>query len=559
MKRTIGIIPALVVISLLFALLGGFVPAAAQDQPRYIIHFKPGTTQSDMESAHAAGGGVIERALPQIRTHVIRIPAAAVGERLAAYKAQSWIEYIEPDYEVKVAETPNDPDISQQWGLARIQAPQAWEITHGSRAVPIAILDTGIDTTHPDLAGKIIMNKNFTASQTFDDKYGHGTHVAGIAAASTANGTGVAGVGYESSLMNVKVLGDNGAGYYSDIAAGMIWAADNGAKVINLSIGADIESQTLRDALDYAWGKGAVVTVAAGNGGGTAPSYPAYYEHAMAVAATDTADRLYSFSNRGDWVDVAAPGSAISTLPGGSYGTMSGTSMASPHVAGLAALAFAIVSDTNGNGFLNDEVRALIQNGCDALASGSAGSGRINAYRTLSTVKSAPVPAGGNIKGTVFNAANGKPLAGAMVSDGSRSAVTSADGSYSLASLPAGSYTLSASARDYTASNPRSVNLADGQSASADFALIPHGSISGTVTDSSTGQPVGGAAVSVGRRTTVAGADGRYVFSGIPAGNCTVNVAANGYQPQSRNITVYAASSATANLSLNRAAAIYTR
>ncbi|GAI46832.1 unnamed protein product, partial [marine sediment metagenome] len=159
--------------------------------------------------------------------------------------------------------------------------------------------------------------------------------------------------GYNSSLMNVKVLGDDGCGYYSWVAQGIIWAANNGADVINLSLSGSSFSSTLQQAVDYAWNHGVVVVAAAGNDGSSNRLYPAYYDNCIAVAATDANDNLASWSNYGSWVDVAAPGSAYSTKPNGQYGYMAGTSMASPHVAGLAGLVFSVVSDSNGNGRLN--------------------------------------------------------------------------------------------------------------------------------------------------------------------------------------------------------------
>ena len=181
----------------------------------------------------------------------------------------------------------------------------------------------------------------------------------------------------------MKVLGDGGSGLYSWVASGITWAADNNADVINLSLTGTMASPTLQSAVDYAWSKGAVVVAAAGNSASSSPTYPASYANAMAVAATTDMDKLASFSNFGDWVDVAAPGITIySTIPGG-YGYMSGTSMASPSVAGLAALLLSVVTDTNGNGRLNDEVRSRIQANADAIPPAGIGSGRINAYRAV--------------------------------------------------------------------------------------------------------------------------------------------------------------------------------
>jgi len=147
-----------------------------------------------------------------------------------------------------------------------------------------------IKSSHEDLTGKVVAAKNFTTSRTTDDKYGHGTHVAGIAAAVTNNSKGVAGAGVNCSLMNGKVLGDNGSGAYSWLINGIIWAADNGANVSNMSLSGSSESQALLDAVNYAWGKGVVLVAAAGNNGNSTPVYPAFYDNVIAVAATDQND-----------------------------------------------------------------------------------------------------------------------------------------------------------------------------------------------------------------------------------------------------------------------------
>lgn len=276
----------------------------------------------------------------------------------------------------------NDSYSYYQWGMAKIQAPEAWEIASGDSEVIIAVLDSGIDLEHPDLKDKIVASVNFASSDTDDDLFGHGSHVAGIAAASSDNEVGVAGLGQDCSLMNVKVLGDDGKGYTSWVAKGIRWAVDNGADVVNMSVVIDTPSGQLEKAVEYAWEHGAVVVAAAGNNGSTEPTYPAYYENCIAVGATDARDSLASFSNEGDWVDVAAPGVRIySAVNDSNYGYKSGTSAAAPHVAGLAALLFPLVEDTNGNGRVNDEVREVIESTCDDLS--GVRYGRINALRAL--------------------------------------------------------------------------------------------------------------------------------------------------------------------------------
>ena len=271
----------------------------------------------------------------------------------------------------------------EQWGLSAIAAPQAWEITSGGSAVLVAILDTGIDQTHEDLVDKVIANVNFTDSPTADDIYGHGTHIAGIIA-TAADDAGITGLAYNSSLMNVKVARDDGSVDPAAVAKGIMWAVDNGANVINISLTITKPSPTLEDALNYAWDKGAVIIAAAGNNFSSTPVYPAAYPNVIAVAATDKDGRLPRWSNRGDWVSLAAPGVDIySTLPGDDYGYQSGTSQAAALVSGEAALLFTIATDTNGDGNVNDEIRHTIETGCDEVEQDELTRGRINALKAV--------------------------------------------------------------------------------------------------------------------------------------------------------------------------------
>jgi len=282
---------------------------------------------------------------------------------------------------------PNDSYFDKQWALGKIQALEAWQVTSGSQDVLIAILDTGIDPNHEDLEGKVVAEVNFTDSPTTDDIHGHGTHIAGIIAANSNNGIGITGVAPEVQLMNVKVADDKGRCQPSVVAQGIIWAVNNGASVINISIEIREASPELEDAVNYAWTKGALIIASAGNDGSQDPIYPACYENCIAVAATRQDDSLAPLSNYGDWVDMAAPGFNIySTLPDNSYGYKTGTSFAAPYVSGLAALLFSVVTDTNGDGKLNAEVRAVIEAGGQELNIYGVGCGRINAVNSLAEI-----------------------------------------------------------------------------------------------------------------------------------------------------------------------------
>jgi thermitase len=286
----------------------------------------------------------------------------------------------------------NEPDFivsndysDRQWAITKIMAPQAWQLTAGEPDILIAVLDTGIDKDQKDLSGKVIAEVNLSDSNTVEDVYGHGTHIAGVISAWANNSAGVDGLAPDCRLLNVKVADDQGR-FDSEVAArGVTWAVDRGAKVINMSLVSYEPSSSLEDAINYAWSKGAVIVAAAGNLAGDKIVYPAYYSRCIAVAATDSNDCVVSWSSHGDWVDVAAPGVNIySTLPENKYGYKSGTSMAAAYVTGVAGLLFAIEEDKDGNGLINDEVRTAIENGCDGLNS-SALKGRINAYHAVSS------------------------------------------------------------------------------------------------------------------------------------------------------------------------------
>jgi len=362
---------------------------------RVLVKFKAGTDEAARHAIHSRHGGSVIGEIPQLGIQVVRIPAGKALEKATGYRGEKAIEFAEPDFVAEAIGVPNDPYLTNQWGVTKIQAPQAWDVTTGDESIKIAILDTGVDQDHEDLASKIVANKNFSSSGTVDDRYGHGTHVAGIAAASTNNGVGIAGVGYNCAIMNVKVLDDTGSGYYSWIANGIIWAADNGAKVISMSLGGSLASSTLESAVNYAWSKGVVLVAAAGNDGKTTPVYPAYYANCIAVAATDQNDVKASWSNYGSWVDVAAPGVNIfSTLPNHTnkigilnYGSLSGTSMATPQVAGLAGLVWATPYGTS-----NTNVRSRVESTADPIA--GTGTywqyGRINAYKAVAPPDTTP-------------------------------------------------------------------------------------------------------------------------------------------------------------------------
>ncbi|MBM7554166.1 S8 family peptidase [Thalassobacillus pellis] len=291
------------------------------------------------------------------------------------------VEYAEPNYTFEVNWVPNDTYYSgYQYGPQLTNTEQAWDITRGSSSQEIAVIDSGVDYTHPDLDGKTIRGYDFVDDDYYPmDENGHGTHVAGTAAAETNNSAGVAGMAPNTRVLAVRALNASGSGSLADIADAIVYAANQDAEVINLSLGCNCDTATLENAVNYAWNQGSVVIAAAGNDGVSTTFEPASYSNVIAVAAVDRYDQLASFSNYGTWVDVAAPGVDIaSTVPDGGYAYMSGTSMASPHVAGLAGLLAA-------QGKSNWQIRQDIEQTADAI-SGTGyyfEHGRINSYAAV--------------------------------------------------------------------------------------------------------------------------------------------------------------------------------
>lgn len=385
----------------IFVVFAWFVSVTAHTRQEFspdevLVKFKKEILPEQRMRIHQKMGTKLKEKIADLDIEVVKVEKNKVPEFVAKFQSQPEVEFAEPNYKATVLEITNDPGIieTKQWGMYKVKAADtegsAWNYSKSDSSIKIAILDTGIDQNHEDLTGKIVNNQNCTDSPTVDDLYGHGTHVAGIAAASTNNGVGVAGLGYNALLMNVKVLGDDGSGYYSWIANCLKWAADNGARVVNMSLGAPFKSSTLENAVNYAWSKGVVLTAAAGNSGNSSPTYPAYYKNVIAVAAVNVSDEKPSWSSFGGWVDVAAPGVDIySTFPNHSniigklnYDYASGTSMATPHVAGLAALVWS--SSYGGN---SGSVRKQIEATADKIV----GTGKFWTYGRINALKAVTI------------------------------------------------------------------------------------------------------------------------------------------------------------------------
>lgn len=379
-----------------------------------LVKFKPEVEKEKIDKINKKFGVEIKKELRIKNTYRLNVPPAkTINEMLKKYKEDPNVEFAEPNYIRRAFRTPNDPSCSDppQWGIFKIEAPQAWDTETGKASVVIAILDTGVDYDHEDLAGNMWDDGSGRHGYDFvnsdndpDDDYpeSHGTHCAGIAAADTDNATGIAGVSWKSKIMAVKVLDENGTGNLAWELNGINYAVNNNADIISMSFGTTVypppSSDIERDTINDAYNKGCLLVAASGNDNQPYVAYPAAYENVIAVGATDDTDERCDSgdwgiggSNYGDELDVMAPGNNIlSTVrmgtgivfPDKNYDYLDGTSMATPFVSGLAAL---ILSHLGG--LAPSDVRRIMEKTADDIGSSGwdqeTGWGRINAYNAL--------------------------------------------------------------------------------------------------------------------------------------------------------------------------------
>lgn len=332
-----------------------------------LVQFAPTATDSDRAAMIADMHGELVEWLPQIQVAKVRLIATTETEQNllktnAADIAQSRLRtrlqtsgrtmpattYVENDVVVEGAYLPSDPDVanpSRTYPLTVTHAIEGWDYTRGDSSIIVAVLDSGINLNHPEFTGRILSGYDFINNDADpSDDHGHGSHTSGIIGAGIDNGQGMVGICPQCSLLPVKVLNYNNAGTWSSVAQGILFATDHGARVINLSLGATVSSKTLEAAVSYAVEHDVLIVAAAGNMGADRKFYPAALDGVLAVSATDANDQRWVLSNMGDYIDLAAPGQAVySTYYDlqnyyNGYNYMSGTSMAAPHVAGLAGL-----------------------------------------------------------------------------------------------------------------------------------------------------------------------------------------------------------------------------
>jgi thermitase len=369
---------------------------SSDDHTRVIVRFKKDVSDADRDKAvKEKNSKKDEEVYADHDLWVVESKEGKKDKELAAdYKKDKRVVYAEPDVELHIMlANPNDPLFSQEYAHQRINSVAGWSIYPGtytsSGGAEIAIPDTGVDTSHPDLVGHIDTAKStcfglLCPLTGYEDDNGHGTHTAGIAAAATNNNAGIAGVAFNSKIMSLKVCNVAGSCFTSDIVSAINYARLNGAKVISMSLGGG-GTTTLQAAVTSAYNGGLILVAAAGNDGNSNVNYPAGYAEVMSVAATDANDAHASFSNTNSDVEVAAPGvNVLSSYNDGGYRTLSGTSMATPHVGGLATLLFG-----QHPTWTNNMVRNQIDQCSDDLGAPgrdtSFGFGRINLGRALGT------------------------------------------------------------------------------------------------------------------------------------------------------------------------------
>ncbi|HEX6654197.1 MAG TPA: S8 family serine peptidase, partial [Thermoleophilaceae bacterium] len=392
-----------------FGPLGSTDPSTQTGTGHYLVKFTAGTSEADQAAALAAAGATELSSVDALRLHTVSLPDGAADQ----LRSDPSVERVETEGTREATGVPNDPAYDSQWALPRI----GWDQVFGSEvsgSATVALLDTGVDASHPDLAANVVPGTSMLDSggTGTSDSNGHGTAMAGIVAASTDNGEGVAGIGYAGvKVMPVTVLDGSGTGQDGDIIDGVVWAADHGADVILMPFSSADYSASLQDAIDYAWSKGAVLVAATGNDGSSAAHYPAGDRGVVGVGNTDEADALNPSSNFGPALFMAAPGTGIRTTEaGGGYGDASGTSASAAMVAGAAGLLRA-ASPGADNGVV---VGRLARN-ADPTPNEDTGNGRLSLPRAMGddstdSVKpegTAPVGGGGPVVGPYRAASNG--------------------------------------------------------------------------------------------------------------------------------------------------------
>ncbi|HYE33218.1 MAG TPA: S8 family serine peptidase [Methylomirabilota bacterium] len=367
-----------------------FAEAPKEAPDRILVRVKAHISEGDAQELHRSHGASQIDEITGLRVRVLKVAPQARAKVLAALQKNPNIDFAEPDLIIKHDGTANDYYFPSQWHLSKIQAPAAWDLSTGSSSVVIAVIDSGVESAHADLALKLVPGWNFyDNNNNTADVNGHGTAVAGTAAASVNNSIGVASVAPNCAIMPLRVSDASGYAYESRIAKAITYAADQGARVANVSFRASTGS-TVKSAAQYFQNKGGVVVVSSGNEGAfeTATDNP----YVLTVSATDSNDALPTWSNRGNNVDLSAPGvSILTTTRGNTYASWTGTSFSAPVVAGAAALVISAKPSMTGA-----QVADVLKKSTDDLGSAGwdtqYGAGRVNVYKALHQVVGGTTP-----------------------------------------------------------------------------------------------------------------------------------------------------------------------
>ncbi|MBL8446078.1 MAG: S8 family serine peptidase [Zoogloeaceae bacterium] len=388
-RRIVRLLPLL--IGGAFASLPAFSASASTEQwapGRLLVQPKPGLPDAVLAKILKSHGAKSVGKINGIDVHVVELATKGSEKAMAALLAHNpHVAFAELDMVVRPAATADDPYFSSAWHLQKLNIPSAWDVANGTGVV-VAVLDSGVDGGHPDLVNQMVPGWNFYDNNAnTSDVNGHGTQVAGAVAASTNNSIGVSAVAPGAKIMPVRISLPDGTAYYSTMASGLTWAANNGAKVANISYQSVSGSSTVANAALYLKNKGGVTVVAAGNTGVEQTFAPT--DAMLSVSATDASDNKASWSSFGSYVDIAAPGVGIlSTTAGGGYAAVSGTSFSSPITAGVVALmmnANAALSPTDIEQLLFGTATDLGDPGKDKLY----GNGRVNASAAVQAAASA--------------------------------------------------------------------------------------------------------------------------------------------------------------------------
>ncbi|WP_349407374.1 S8 family peptidase [Pseudalkalibacillus sp. SCS-8] len=357
------------------------------------VRFKVKPTKEELTRLSAEINGNVSKELDA--TYIFQSKSQSTQEMVTYFSSKNNVLFAEPNYIYLQNETDDELYQQYQWNLPAIRTEEGWEITRGNEDVLIAIIDTGIDLKHPDLSKRLVDGYNVLNDSPLPiDDNGHGTHVAGIIASETNNGVGTAGMTWYNRIMPIKAMNADGYGTSFDVAQGIRWAVENGADVINMSLGNYKASKALKEAIDFAYDKNVIMVAASGNENTDQTSYPAAFDNVIGVAAVDLRLNRADFSNYGDYIDVAAPGVDIaSTYIKGQYASLSGTSMATPHVAALAGLLRSYKPELS-----NAEIIKIIEDTTDDVGQPGrdqyTGNGVINVKAALEAVNRKKQPLG---------------------------------------------------------------------------------------------------------------------------------------------------------------------